>query len=58
LLVNTCTIYKTKYELPSYIGSLTKVWRENTQGIKGLTQNLNLRTHLKLKYNIKSLNYI
>ena len=25
---------------------------------KGLTQNLNLRTHLKLKYNIKSLNYI
>ena len=25
---------------------------------KGLTQNLNLRTNLKLKYNIKSLNYI
>ena len=25
---------------------------------KGLTQNLNLRTHLKLEYNIKSLNYI
>ena len=25
---------------------------------KGLTQNLNLRTYLKLKYNIKSLNYI
>ena len=25
---------------------------------KGLTQNINLRTHLKLKYNIKSLNYI
>jgi len=24
---------------------------------KGLTQNLNLRTNLKLKYNIKSLNY-
>ena len=26
LLLNTCTIYKTKYELPSYIGSLTTVW--------------------------------
>jgi len=25
---------------------------------KGLTRNLNLRTHLKLEYNIKSLNYI
>jgi len=25
---------------------------------KGLTQNLNLRTHLKLEYNIKSLNYM
>ena len=25
---------------------------------KGLTQNLNLRTNLKLEYNIKSLNYI
>ena len=25
---------------------------------KGLTQDLNLRTHLKLEYNIKSLNYI
>ena len=25
---------------------------------KGLTQNLNLRTNLKLKYKIKSLNYI
>ena len=25
---------------------------------KGLMQNLNLLTHLKLKYNIKSLNYI
>jgi len=25
---------------------------------KGLTQNLNLRTHLKLEYNIKSLYYI
>ena len=25
---------------------------------KGLTQNLNLRTNLKLKYNIKSLKYI
>ena len=25
---------------------------------KGLTQNLNLRTNLKLKYNIKSLDYI
>ena len=25
---------------------------------KGLTQNLNLRTNLKLKYNIRSLNYI
>ena len=25
---------------------------------KGLTQNLILRTNLKLKYNIKSLNYI
>ena len=25
---------------------------------KGLTQNLNLRTNLKLKYNINSLNYI
>ena len=23
---------------------------------KGLTQNLNLRTHLKIEYNIKSLN--
>ena len=26
--------------------------------IKGLTQNLNLHTHLKLEYNIKSLNSI
>ena len=26
--------------------------------LKGLTQNLNLRTHLKLEHNIKSLNYI
>ena len=25
---------------------------------EGLTQNLNLRTHFKLEYNIKSLNYI
>jgi len=25
---------------------------------KGLTQNLNLRTNLKLAYNIKSLNYV
>jgi len=25
---------------------------------KGLTQNLNLRTNLKLEYNVKSLNYI
>ena len=25
---------------------------------KGLTQNLNLHTHFKLEYNIKSLNYI
>ena len=25
---------------------------------KGLTQNLNLRTYLKLEYNITSLNYI
>jgi len=25
---------------------------------KGLTQNVNLRTNLKLEYNIKSLNYI
>ena len=25
---------------------------------KGLTQNLNLRTHLKLEHDIKSLNYI
>jgi len=25
---------------------------------KGVTQNLNLRTNLKLEYNIKSLNYI
>jgi len=25
---------------------------------KGLTQNLNLSTNLKLEYNIKSLNYI
>ena len=33
----------------------------NTPGYrftKGLTPNLNLRTNLKLKYNIKSLNYI
>ena len=31
LLLNTCTIYKTKYELPSYIGSLTKVWRSDAK---------------------------
>jgi len=33
----------------------TRTWFHFT---KGLTQNLNLRTHLKLEYNIKSLNYI
>jgi len=31
---------------------------QDTVLLKGLTQNLNLRTNLKLKYNIKSLNYI
>ena len=31
LLLNTCTIYKTKYELPSYIGSLPTVWGSDAQ---------------------------
>jgi len=31
---------------------------QDTVLLKGLMQNLNLRTNLKLKYNIKSLNYI
>ena len=33
-------------------------WSPGYRFTKGLTQNLNLRTNWKLKYNIKSLNYI
>jgi len=36
----------------------TIVARAGYRFTKGRAQNLNLRTHLKLEYNIKSLNYI
>ena len=57
-------IYKTKrFLLSSYWLGFVSFWREllKVQGYrfpKGLTQNLNLRTNLKLEYNTKSLNYI
>jgi len=41
-----------------YISSLTTVWSSGYRFTKGLTQNLNLRTNLKLEYNKKSHNYI
>ena len=36
----------------------TQMYGQGYHFTKGLTQNLNLRTNLKNKYNIKSLNYI
>ena len=36
----------------------TEIWYPGYQFTKGLMQNLNLCTNLKLEYNIKSLNYI
>jgi len=44
-----------------FTGILMYVTTERFPGYrftKGVTQYLNLRTHLKLEYNIKSLNYI
>jgi len=43
------------------VNVIIKICHAHTHGYrytKGLTQNVNLRTNLKLEYNIKYLNYI